>query len=244
MGSRRFWIFLASLLVALPALVSLPPAAADHDVPVLPDVFPKIRTIVAPLASQPAIVEDGTSLRVELDPEIAGEGTPEGLSASLRPSFGSARPSTSLRDVDLQLGVESTLWPDRTVHAVTFSVPTLEASFVEDLYDLTVSYADQADTQHRAVKVVDAFPKKPTVAVIADPSVGDPRPIQEGAEELVATGSPDALVEKTTKTVGPMNENRWAALDRAIDEINALQPDFVLVAGDLTFALYPRPANV
>jgi hypothetical protein len=110
---------------------------------------------------------------------------------------------------------------------------------------VTISLGDEADTQHRAVKVVDSYPQDPTFAVIADPSVGDPRPIQEGAEDLVATGSPDSLVDKTTKTVGnPMNEDRWAALGRAIEEINLLQPDFVLIAGDLTFGVYARPANL
>jgi 3',5'-cyclic AMP phosphodiesterase CpdA len=220
------------------------PASANHDVPILPDVFPKIRAILSPLASQPAIVEDKATLRVELDPDIVGESVPAEVKASLRPSFGSAREPTPLHHSAAQHDVHSALWPGRTVHAVTFSIPNLSESFVEDLYDLSVSYGDETDVQHRAVKVVDAFPKDPTVAVIADPSVGDPRPIQEGAENFVATGSPDSFIEKTTKTVGnPMNEDRWAALGRAIDEINLLQPDFVLVAGDLTFAVYPRPAN-
>jgi hypothetical protein len=224
--------------------LSAVPASANHDTPILPDVFPKIRAIVSPLASQPAIIEDGTTLRVELDPDIVGENVPGDVDASLSPSFGAAVQDFPIDRVGAEAAVPSELWPDRTVHAVTFTVPAFEGSFVEDLYDLVVAYDDDIDRQHRAVKVIDGYPEDPTFAIIADPSVGDPRPIQEGAQDSVTEGSPDPLLEKTVKTVGnPMNEDRWAALGRAIDEINLLQPDFVLVAGDLTFGIYPRPAN-
>jgi hypothetical protein len=220
-------------------------ASANHDVPVLPDVFPKIRAILSPLASQPSIVEDGASLRVELDPELVDASALDAAGASLQPSFGSARPAVELPLSGAEPDVPSELWPGRTVHALTFSIPQFGESFVEDLYDLSVAYGTETDTQHRAVKVVDSYPKAPTFAIIADPSVGDPRPLQDGAEELAETGSPDSLVDKTQKTVGnPMTEDRWAALGKAIDEINLLQPDFVLITGDLTFLLYPRPANI
>ncbi|MGH2734698.1 MAG: metallophosphoesterase family protein, partial [Actinomycetota bacterium] len=244
---RRRRRLVAGGVAALAALVAFAalPASANHDRPILPDVFPKIRAILSPLASQPTIVEGGATLRVELDPEIVGEPVLEDVNASLRASFGSARKPFPLRRLGVERGAVSALWPGRTVHVVTFSVPPLGGAFVEDLYDLEVSYGTEVDTQHRAVKVIDVFPRRPTFAVIADPSVGDPRPIQEGAENFLATGSPDSFLDKTVKTVGnPMNEDRWAALGRAIDEINLLQPDFVLVAGDLTFAVYPRPANV
>jgi len=222
-----------------------PAASANHDAPVLPDVFPKIRAIASPLASQPSIIEDGSSLRVELDPQIVDAASLDSAEASLQPSFGSARPTIDLRSTAVESDGASDLWPGRTVHVVTFAVPEFDALFVEDLYDLTVTYGTEADTQHRAVKVIDSYPESPTFVILADPSVGDPRPVQEGADDLVATGSPDSLIEKTSKTVGnPMTEDRWAALNKAIDEINLLQPDFVLVAGDLTFLLYPRPINL
>lgn len=231
-------VLLAGLVaLAVPAL-----APAGHDVPVAPDVLPKIRAIVSPLHSQPAIVTDGSTLRVELDPALVGS---EPASAALTTSFGRARATVPLTRTGGEASAPSALWPGRTVRVETFAVPALGGVFVEDLYDLTVVSGDTTDTQHRAVKVLDAYPETFTFVILADPSVGDPRPVQEGIEDLVATGSPDSLVEKTLKTTGnPMNEDRWAALARAIAEINLLQPDFVLVAGDLTFALYPRPANV
>ncbi|HEX9712554.1 MAG TPA: metallophosphoesterase [Actinomycetota bacterium] len=218
---------------------------AEHDVPVLPDVFPKIRAILSPLHSQPAIVTDGSTLRVELDPELAGSSTDVEVTAELLASFGQARAPISLTPTGSETGAPSRLWPGRTVHALSFSVPAFGGAFVEDLYDLSVSYGSETDTQHRAVKVIDEYPEDFTFVILADPSVGDPRPVQEGAEDLLATGSPDSLLDKTMKTIGnPMDEDRWAALGRAIEEINLLQPDFVLVAGDLTFAIYPRPFNV
>jgi len=220
-------------------------AVADHDVPVLPDIFPKIQTILSPLHSQPAIITDGSSLTIELDPARAGTPDVADVSAELLASFGEARASIPLTASSSAYDVPSRLWPDRTVHAFTLAVPSFAGTFVEDLYDLTVSYGNGTDTQHRAVKVIDDYPEDFTFAVLADPSVGDPRPVQEGAEDLLATGSPDSLLDKTLRTIGnPMDEDRWAALGRAIDEINLLQPDFVLVAGDLTFAIYPRPFNV
>ena len=218
-------------------------ARADHDLPALPDVFPKVRGILSPLHSQPAIIIDGSTLRIELDPAVVG--TPDAVGAELIATFGVARAPIPLTPVDVGTDASSRLWPGRSVQAYTFSVPTFGGVFVEDLYDLTVSYDGQTDTQHRAVKVIDEYPEDFTFVILADPSVGDPRPVQEGTEDLVATGSPDSLLDKTLKTVGnPMDEDRWAALGRAIEEINLLQPDFVLVAGDLTFAIYPRPFNV
>ena len=217
-------------------------AVASHDHPVLPDVFPKIDLIVSPLSSQPAIVEPGDTLRVELDHNR----TFGIIGAILTPSFSQVRGGVGLQPFASAPSTPSRLWPDRLVDAVDFAIPPLGGPFVEDLYDLTiVTLGGGSDIQHRAVKVMEQIPDVPTIAVIADPSVGDPRPIQEGAEDFVATGSMDSLVDKTVKTIGnPMNEDRWAALGRAIDEINLVQPDFVVVSGDLTFALYPRPANV
>jgi hypothetical protein len=235
-------------LIATALAMIMPVGAwADHDVVIIPEVFPKIDTILAPLSSQPAILEPSDVLRVELDPDdVAADAT---ITAELTSSFGIGGGAALLQD-GLEPSVPSLLWPDRTVHAVRFTIPASGGPFIEDLYDLAVTIAAPAgpvavDIQHRAVKVVERIPDDPTIAVIADPSVGDPRPIQEGVEELVASGSPEALIDKTAKTVGnPMNEDRWAALGRAIDEINLVQPDIVVVSGDLTFALYPRPANV
>jgi hypothetical protein len=119
---------LAAILFA--GLVSLQPlaASADHDVPVLPDVLPKIRTIVAPLSSQPAIIEDGTTLRVELDPEMVGDSVPEQVAASLHASFGAVRGPITLEPTSVEPGVASALWPGRTVHAINFAVPNLGGS--------------------------------------------------------------------------------------------------------------------
>ncbi len=241
----RTTVKVIACLAACAGLAAPGGAIAGHDVPIAPEVFPKIREILSPLHSQPAIITDGSILRVELDPALVGTPTDAEVTAELVTSFGNARAPISLSQTGSSVEVASHLWPGRTVHAYRFALPALGGAFVEDLYDLTVSFGDGSDTQHRAVKVIDDYPEDFTFVVLADPSVGDPRPIQEGAEDLVETGSPDSFSDKTLKTIGnPMSDDRWAALGRAIEEINLLQPDFVLVAGDLAFAIYPRPFNV
>jgi hypothetical protein len=223
------------------AIAAASVAVADHELPLGPDLTPKIDEIISPLSGAPAIVQAGDEVRIELAPErlsFAGEPT-----ATLRPSFGEVRPIFTLDLIEAMGEGSSQLWPGRQALAFRFAVPPLEANFVEDLYDLTVTFGPKVDTQHRSVKVVETFPEVPRFVVLADPSVGDPRPVQEGAEDL-SRGDSNSLIDKTVKTVGnPMNEDRWAALNRAIDEINILRPDFVLVTGDLTFALYPRQVN-
>lgn len=232
---------LVALALALVAAAAASPARAGHDVPVAPDLFPKISAILSPLGGVPAIVEDASTMRVEVDPaRVSGA-----IQASLTPSFGTARPTIALAPLSSEAATPSRLWTGRTVKTFTFAIPPLGGQVVEDLYDLGITWVGGSDLQHRAVQILDSFPAKPRIVVIADPSVGDPRPIQEGAEDLAATGSPASLVSKTTKTVGnPMDGERWGALLKVIEEVNVVRPDFVLVAGDLTFAIYPRAANV
>lgn len=227
---------IAALLVL--ALGIAVPAGANHDTPVAPDVFPKIRELVNPLAGAPAFVRPGDTLTVEMDWPAA---PPVFLDAQLVPSFSELDVHVDMISTTVAHDVVSGLWPERAVSRYTYTIPAFDDGFVEDLYDLNVSWGAGRDTQHRAVKVIEEFPEHPRVVVLADPSVGDPRPIQEGAEELAETGDPSALIDKTTKTFN--GAGTWHALRSAIDEINMVQPDFVLVTGDLTFAVYPRAAN-
>ncbi len=234
--------------MCVPSVIARAAGAVPRDVsdelrrpPVLPDAFPKVGAIIAPLASVPAIVEAGTTLTVELDPRRVGAA--HDLRLSLVPRFGAVRAPTELVLLDVGGEITSPLWRDRGALLVTAAVPSL-GGVAEDLYDLRVSWATGADQQPRAVKVVEAYPDKPRFVIVADPSVGDPRPVQEGAEDLVATGSPDSLTDKALKTLGmPPDERMWAAFNKVVDEVNLAAPDFVLVAGDLTFGLYPRPIN-
>jgi 3',5'-cyclic AMP phosphodiesterase CpdA len=71
------------------------------------------------------------------------------------------------------------------------------------------------------------------VAVIADPQLGDPRALRDGFQESREDRSPEPFVTRTERLAGEPRE-RWGATRRAVAEVNALDPDLVLVVGDLT----------
>lgn len=221
---------LTALAVTAAVTVAAFPAA---DTPAPPDVDPRIETILAPLAHAPAFIEDDGELTVELAPGEVPAAT--AVEVALIPSVGEVRPRLEL-GAGTVVAAPSRLWPGRGVTAIVVDVDDAPPA----LYDLEVTWSSGTDLQRRAVAVVDEIPENPRVVVIADPSVGDPRPIQEGVEEFQA-GDTDDLAYRTQRTVGdPVEGDRWEALNRVIDDINLVQPDFVLITGDLTFAVHPR----
>lgn len=238
----RIGLFVPALVVVMGAVPVASSTVDEHSGALPPDVDPRVESIVRPLGAAPSIVTIDEALIVELSDEV---GAVSDVSARLVASFGHSRTPVELGDpVALSSGVASGLWPDRAVTAATFDLP--DDADLAGLYDVHVSWGSPdgpgEDVQRRAVDVVEHHPKDPRVVVIADPSVGDPRPIQEGAEDAAA-GDPDSLVDKTSRTVGATDGNgRWGALEQVIEEINLVRPDVVLVAGDLTFAVHPRAA--
>lgn len=231
---------LVLLLGAVPVTPS--PGNGEPGVPASPDVDPKVDAVVRPLGAAPSILTTDERLVIELDDRL---GRVSDISASLVPSFGHVRAPIPLAPpVAVIPDAASGLWPARTVTAATFDLP--DNAQLTGLYDVHVTWRSQDgsgdDRQRRAVNVVDEHPEAPRVVVIADPSVGDPRPIQEGAEDA-AEGKPGSLIDKTLRTVGATDGNgRWGALEQVIEEINLVSPDLVLVAGDLTFGIHPRAA--
>lgn len=249
----RGWI-LGALAIAL-VTVTLPvPGGGTTDWPTYdpmvwqgppgPDVDPKIDDILRPLATVPTIAEQGSAFTVEVardqDPALPVDDGPD---LWLSPSFGAAEASVPLQVLSAQR-TTSELWQDRQVTAYTVQAPQLDASqgVVEGLYDLHVDAGSQQDTQSRAVELVDAFPDQPRIVVIADPSVGDPRPVQEGAGDLQSEQDAAKLVEWSLVTAGvpTRDEGRWGALQKTVQEVNLLDPDLILVTGDLTFGVHPR----
>ncbi len=244
-GRRHRWGIVALLpaIVLLLGAVPTPPSGVDAPAaPLPPDVDPKVEAILRPLGAAPSIVTVEEPLIVELADQV---GEVSDVSAQLVPSFGQVRTPVDLGGpAEIAMEAASGLWPDRTVTAMRFELPGDPE--LAGLYDVHVSWrttdGSGQDVQRRAVDVVDEHPDDPRVVVIADPSVGDPRPIQEGVEDAAA-GDPDSLVDKTTRTVGVTDGNgRWGALEQVIEEVNLVRPDFVLVAGDLTFGVHPRAA--
>ncbi|WP_255152034.1 metallophosphoesterase family protein [Halorarius halobius] len=199
---------------------------------------PKIRTLRAPLAGVPAIEEAGDALRVELDAEAGVD--PATVTARLVPSFGAVTTPTELDRETATEGATSEVWNATegeadAVTAVEFRIPGLRPheGFTPGLYDLEVSWDGGGDRQPRAVSVRERIPDEPEVAVVADPQLGDPRAGRSGFQEAQREQSPEPFVTRTSRMAGTPTE-RWGATRRAIAEVNALDPDLVLVAGDLT----------
>jgi len=213
-----------------------------------PDVEPKIDMIVRPLHSAPTFLTRIETLSVELDLEQITD--PSDITASLRPSFGNVRTPVLLQEpIERVEKAESELWPNKTVIRLEFEIP--EDGIVEGLYDLRVEFnidgIRRVDSQRRAVNIVEQHTDSPQVVVIADPSVGDPRQLLEGAEGA-QNGNVEKLIKKIDGTVGISDDQAlsttpfaWAAMEQTLDEINLVNPDFVLVTGDLTFGAHPRP---
>ena len=225
-------------------IVAAGPVAADHEDGEYPQPADgteayesKIRTLKYPLAGVPAVLERGHTLRVELDATDPGE-----VTATLRPSFGETDTCVELDRTGPVERADSAIWTDAEAEPETFAVaefqlpPVGRRVFVPDLYDLQVCWDGGQDHQPRAVDINDALPEEPTIAVIADPQIADPRALQTGAEESANKQAIDPVVTRTRRTTGDGTaDSRWNATQTAIQEVNLLDPDLVLVAGDLTF---------
>jgi 3',5'-cyclic AMP phosphodiesterase CpdA len=209
--------------------------AVDDAVKTAPSVFGevgrRINAVRYPLVGVPAVVEPGETLRVELDVERL----PDSVSASLEPSFGAATPETELPLVGIETDV-SRIWGDRIYAVARFEVPGTGRRFTDGLYDLRVTVDGEVDGQPRAVSVRDPFPEAPEIAVMGDPHVGDPRPFRDGGRESLEAGDPDPFLFRYRETFGTgTEEDRWGAFQRANAELNAENPDLVVVIGDLAF---------
>lgn len=234
------------VFAALAGLLSLTAAAQPQavEVPLPTALDPQVETIQAPLASMPTIQTTAEPLVVEILPGAVAD--PAGVATRLQPSFGRLLPVTELgTPTAVATGVPSRLWPDRNVDRLSYALP---ADLLPDLYDLVVdvptagvlSALSGQDRQRRAVSIVAEYPDRPRVVVIADPSVGDPRPLQDAAGDALNRGEVEEALTFIERSAGnPMNSERWAALARTIQEVNLVKPDFVLITGDLTFAVHP-----
>ncbi len=220
-------------------------AHAQVDLPLPAGLDPKIETILAPLNGVPTIQRADELLAVELAAGAAQD--PLNIRAWLIPSFGQIRPRIDIGGpVVVQAGIPSTLWPKRQVDSLRFVLP---ADLLPDLYDLHVNIPGDSpgaalsgeDHQRRALSIVADYPASPRVVVIADPSVGDPRPLQDAALDAIQRQEYEQALAFAQRSVGnPMTAERWAAFAQVVREINLVQPDFVIITGDLTFAVHPQ----
>lgn len=197
----------------------------------VPDIEldPKVTNIIYPLFGTPAIQKQGQSLTLKIDSKgkVAG-----GWSVKLKPTNHSALateyplPVTSVSEGQSYWKASSTIY-DITVH-IPGNVP-------EKLYDLEVSYSGNGsritDKQPHSVKVVKEFKKDFTFLHLTDTHVGSPR-------NLGDTDDPTGTNAELLTEAGfwnPDPEKRWLYLQKAMKEVNLLNPDFVVVTGDLMF---------
>ena len=207
--------------------------AVDDAVKAAPSVFGevgrRINEVRHPLVGVPSIREPGETLRVELDADA------DDVSATLVPSFGAATPETELPLESLERDVDSEIWDEEYLVA-RFRIPELDRRFTEGLYDLAVEFDGAVDGQPRAVSVHESFPEEPSVAIMGDPHVGDPRPFEDGMRKSYEERDPEPFLFRYGETFGTGTEvDRWGAFPRANAEVNAEAPDLVLVIGDLAF---------
>ena len=236
MKSKLGWICLACSALLSPAIAQEAPLPVDAD--------PRIEIILAPLSSMPTLQRADEMLLVET--ELAASSNRANVEAWLIPSFGSVRPRIALgKPAAHAAHLDSRLWPGRKVDRLAYRLPD---ALLPDLYDLELGIAQTSpvgrtmgnDVQRRAVSILKDYPREPRVVVIADPSVGDPRPAQDAATDTVQRNEANQAAVLAQRSAGdPSNSERWAAFARTIREVNLARPDFVLVPGDLTFLTHP-----
>jgi 3',5'-cyclic AMP phosphodiesterase CpdA len=141
------------------------------------------------------------------------DGMPSGWTASLETAYDPVVTEQRLTVTDTVFNDTTGCWD------VEAQIP---ASLPSDLYNLTVEVECQGEIYDlsvpRAISVVGGYEEQFSFVHLTDFHIGDPRGFKENFRE----------------TLG------WKAARKSIREINLLQPDFVVITGDLVFGqLYP-----
>ncbi len=181
----------------------------------------KVREIIYPLFTVPAIIKKGENLSVKVD---TGGLVPSNWSVTLTSIDGS--PVTFSRTLNV-IGISSgsSYWrTSSTIYEVLVDIP---ADILSALYDITVSYNTSSgmisDTQPHSVCVVDEYNKDFSFVHLTDMHVGSPRNNLDSTEVNEAGfWSPDKF-------------RRWLYIQKTIREVNLLKPDFVVITGDIVF---------
>lgn len=236
-----------ALALSLLVLLAWPASAGDpahEDLPALTELeeqaikpaLGRIGAIRAPLLARPAFT--------------APHGT---FPAELELATGTVISAAWLQRASVQCPIGATAtgsgrseaWPELPtlqVRRVSFQI----GSCPPGLYDLHLEHASGAnivsERQMRAVRVMDPARysalasglAQPRIVVIADPQVGDPRAALQAAEEGRLEDVP-AIMDGIVGDGSPATTGRWHALRVALAQARALDPDFVLIAGDLAY---------
>ncbi len=182
---------------------------------------PKIKNIIYPLMSTPAIKKKGSSFTIQVDTQ--GK-TPSGWGVKLQENTASQVDGEyALPVTKVEKG--TSYWKDSSsIYNVTVTIPD---DIPEKLYDLNISYsadgAQVSDEEPNSVKVVNEFKKDFRFIHLTDIHVGSPRNLAK----------PEDTAEAGFWT--PDESKRWLYLQKTIREVNLLKPDFVVLTGDLMF---------
>ena len=181
----------------------------------------KVRQIIYPLFTVPAIIQKGTTLAIKVD---TGGQVPSGWSVMLSSVEGS--PMKVNRSLVIQgTSRGSSYWRNSSsIHDLDVIIPD---DICADIYDLSVSYnagsAVVKDTQVHCVAVVDEYRSDFNFIHLTDLHVGSPRNMLQ-SDELDEAGF-----------WNPDKSKRWLYLQKTIREVNLLKPDFVVITGDILF---------
>jgi len=228
LGHSKILIIAAALVLAVMLLAPLGALAAGEaeaagTTEVEPVQNPRINMLTHPVLGCPVVQVDGGDFTLTFDTTNWGEygaTSAEGWEASLK---------TSNDPVPLIVDLDIVYWDQVSegVYEVTVTIPPDTA---EDLYDLQVACladvecGNLVDSQPNAVKVVDGFSDDLTFINLTDTQTGDILSVFNNLPESTPNWWPFA---------GP--DDYWKHLRKAVDQINLIHPDLVIMSGDIVY---------
>jgi 3',5'-cyclic AMP phosphodiesterase CpdA len=224
-GRIRLYLVMAlcaALFLVIPALWGSAAASAEGDGGAVEPVRnPRINMLVRPVFGCPAVRARGESLRLRFDTTAWGEREPaaaSGWGVSL---------VTSDDPVPLVVELEVDSWWEEApgIYEVEAVIPP---ETPEDLYDLQVECRTAegilADSQPNAVQVVAGFDDDLTLINLTDTQVGDILSVFNNPAESTPNWWPSAGTE-----------DLWKHLRKAVEEINLIHPDLLVMSGDIVY---------
>jgi len=231
--TRRGWTTAVTMLAAVLLMVALmlPGCGGEEAAPVedktSEEVYPKIKQIIYPTLGYPCIVRAGEEFTMEVDftqndPAAAQAQSVENWRVSIATSNAYVPYRADLEVTGAELGT-SERWPEgsgREVYDIYLVEVKVPEDVPPDLYDLEVRVKadgeEVADSQPNALSVVEEVDKNYTIVQVTDIHVYD---VEPGDACMSDRAFHDAVY-----------------LSKAIEQINLLDPDFVVFTGDLVYA--------
>ncbi|MFH1151206.1 MAG: metallophosphoesterase [Actinomycetota bacterium] len=195
--------------------------------PVKPLPKALIGELVWPTIGYPALVAPGATLEAEVE-LVGGEHVPSVWTALITPVREALKPLTYRITAAGARLARSARWPAGTARAGTvwhlrFDLP---ADTVPELYDVSVEWTSadgksDSDAQPHALSVTDTDPESFRFITLAD----------------VHVHQPDVSATKATRSdKGISPDGTPVFFEKAIEQVNLIRPDFVVILGDCVLA--------